>query len=102
MIVRAGVVVFGFWGLWACARQATYPLTCVLRGDWAQAAPALIDLLTVTGPVLLLAAALVLCEGKLVRWIVPFPPREATCAQCGYSLKNLKSPICPECGADFK
>lgn len=49
-----------------------------------------------------LAFALFFVEGWVVRWIVPYPAREATCAQCGYSLKNLKSPICPECGADVR
>jgi len=40
-------------------------------------------------------------ERMLVRWIVPVPPRELGCPKCGYSLKGIKSPICPECGANL-
>ena len=40
-------------------------------------------------------------ERKLVRWIVPVPARDRTCPKCGYSLKGIKSPICPECGANL-
>ena len=102
MVVRAGIVAFAFWGLWGCATQITYPLSRLLQGDVPQMLLALIDWVSGSAPMLLLAAGLALFEGRLVRWIVPYPPREATCPQCGYSLKNLKSPICPECGADFK
>lgn len=38
----------------------------------------------------------------LSRWLVPPGLRGDTCPQCGYSLKQLKSPICPECGADVR
>jgi hypothetical protein len=45
---------------------------------------------------------LVLFERPLVRWLVPAGSPDHTCLNCGYSLKNLKSPICPECGADVR
>jgi hypothetical protein len=45
-------------------------------------------------------AGLVLFERLLVRWLIPSAGTGAECGNCGYSLKNLKSPICPECGAD--
>ncbi len=41
-------------------------------------------------------AGLALLSGPMVRWLVPVRLNE--CPQCGYGLKNLKSPTCPECG----
>jgi hypothetical protein len=52
---------------------------------------------------LFLAAALVFLEKPLVRWLVPASAGgENTCPKCGYSLKNLKSPVCPECGMNLR
>ena len=28
--------------------------------------------------------------------------RDVTCPQCGYNLRNLSSPVCPECRQDLK
>ncbi len=39
---------------------------------------------------------------RLARWLVPSGVRGDECPNCGYSLKHLKSPICPECGADVR
>lgn len=39
---------------------------------------------------------------RLARWLVPPGVRGDECPHCGYSLKHLKSPICPECGADVR
>jgi hypothetical protein len=47
-------------------------------------------------------AAIIFFERTLVRWIVPMPRRDAGCPACGYSLKDLKSPICPECGTNLR
>lgn len=46
------------------------------------------------------ATLLLVFERRLAAWLVPMPTPGNVCHQCGYSLKNLKSPICPECGAD--
>jgi hypothetical protein len=46
--------------------------------------------------------ALGVLSRRLAAWIVPAGLRMDGCPQCGYSLKNLKSPICPECGADVR
>ena len=46
------------------------------------------------------AGALALFSRAIARWIVPGMPREPECPNCGYSLKNLKGTVCPECGAD--
>jgi len=43
--------------------------------------------------------ALILLERPLIRWLIPDPPRG--CPNCGYSLQGLRSPVCPECGADL-
>ena len=48
---------------------------------------------------LALAGLLWLIERPLVKWLVP--PPQPGCPNCGYSLRNLKTPICPECGADI-
>ena len=50
---------------------------------------------------LVTALALLLLERRLSRWLVPMPTPDHVCHQCGYSLKNLKSPVCPECGVDL-
>lgn len=50
---------------------------------------------------LFIAFALMILEQRLVRWLVPMPTPDHVCHQCGYSLKNLKSPVCPECGVDL-
>jgi hypothetical protein len=50
-----------------------------------------------------LAGAVLLMERPLVRWLVPVSGMgEHACPKCGYSLKNLKSPVCPECGMDLR
>lgn len=49
-----------------------------------------------------LAAAVMLIEGPLVRWLVPIGQRENSCPRCGYALKDLKSPVCPECGLNMQ
>ncbi len=50
-----------------------------------------------------LAAALVFLEKPLVRWLVPISVGgDNACPKCGYSLKNLKSPVCPECGMNLR
>jgi len=46
-------------------------------------------------------AALIAFERPLVRWLVPRVAGGHVCLNCGYSLKNLRSPICPECGTDI-
>lgn len=48
------------------------------------------------------AAVLAFGGRGIARWIVPVPSPVGTCPQCGYSLKNLKSPICPECGLSLR
>ena len=50
-----------------------------------------------TFSLLLLALALWLAQQRLARLVVPDLGR--TCPECGYSLRNRKSPGCPECGA---
>ncbi len=44
------------------------------------------------------AIGLRLLEKRLIAFLAPLPSRG--CPQCGYSLVNLRSPICPECGSD--
>jgi hypothetical protein len=51
---------------------------------------------------LVLAAIVLLLEKRLVRWIVPIGSRDNACPRCGYALKDLKSPVCPECGLDLR
>ena len=53
-------------------------------------------------PRVLFLVALVLCERRLASWIVPVGRAENLCLNCGYSLKDLKSPICPECGTNLR
>jgi hypothetical protein len=46
----------------------------------------------------IVAVVLWLCQNILARLIVPRVG--PTCPECSYSLRNLKSTRCPECGAD--
>lgn len=41
-------------------------------------------------------ATIMVLSRHIVRWVIPVPVQE--CPNCGYELKNLKSPTCPECG----
>ena len=49
-----------------------------------------------------LIAVAVLLERPIVRWIVPLGPSQNVCPRCGYALKDLKSPVCPECGLNLR
>lgn len=43
---------------------------------------------------------IVVLERRLLSWLVPAP--KPGCPNCGYPVKNLRSPICPECGTDLR
>lgn len=99
MVVRALAALFAVW----VAQQSFGDLSGGIYEALTNGAVGTLILAVVTHlPLILLAVVTLLGSRALANWIVPYPAREATCPQCGYSLKNLKSPICPECGADFK
>lgn len=62
----------------------------------------LLSALVQFGPLGLLVVAMLLLEKRLVRWLVPPGTRMDMCRSCGYSLRNLRSPVCPECGTDVR
>lgn len=47
-------------------------------------------------PALAIALMLLLSERRLVAWLVPLPKDD--CPACGYSLDQITTPKCPECG----
>lgn len=53
-------------------------------------------------PVFAFALAALVFQRRIARWIIPDGFRVDVCPACGYSLKNLNSPICPECGSDVR
>jgi len=61
-----------------------------------QPLPALRAELAMIASLWLPAAALVVLEPRLVRWLAPIP--DAACPRCGYALEALKGDTCPECG----
>jgi hypothetical protein len=102
IIARSLIALFGAWvalGAVAGIGQIFQP---IYSGGIQFLVPGIWNFLTTDVPQLLLVAALFLLEQRLVRWIVPMPSRHAACPTCGYSLKDLKSPICPECGTSLR
>ncbi len=64
----------------------------------------IIDLFARPMRLVLPGLVLALASRRLAAWIVPAGGaglRADGCPHCGYSVKNLKSPICPECGGDL-
>lgn len=53
-------------------------------------------------PAILFATLLILFEKRIIRWLVPTPPPSTACPKCGYPMKDLRAPICPECGTDLR
>jgi hypothetical protein len=62
----------------------------------------LVPVLAIMAAFWLPAAILAWISRPLARWLVPVPGPMNECPQCGYSLKKLNSPICPECGLTLR
>lgn len=98
MIVRSCIVAYAAWAIYKIVPVLwSVILGAMQGGGWVYFQNVGVV------PVLMCVLALVFfgVERWVVRWIVPLPAREQACPKCGYSLKNLKSPICPECGTDL-
>ncbi len=50
-------------------------------------------------PLCIVAIAMLVLQRPMARLIAG--PLESGCPKCGYSLRNLKSKRCPECGSDL-
>lgn len=107
IVVRFLIVLYG---VWCCYNVATGPIGSILNtlANLSNNAGMVGSLLVghVTAYMSLLSefallAALIWQEKRLVRWIVPIGDSDQLCSKCGYSLKDLKSPICPECGTNL-
>lgn len=91
-----------------CVFKALWELSDALGGDvypgWPGGVGGVIERVFENGlgigVWLVSALSLLMLERRLSRWLVPMPAPDHVCHQCGYSLKNLKSPVCPECGVD--
>lgn len=101
MIVRGFIALMGVWIVWELAGNIGQTLQQLFDTSWGNPIGVLIYLLLRIIPAMLVLAAMVFFHGHLVRWIVPMPSRHAGCPTCGYSLRDLKSPICPECGTSL-
>ena len=102
IIVRSFIALFGAWIAWGAVvglGQILYPLFGSGIDFFFQA---VLNFLFQHVPALLLIVALIVFEQRLVRWIVPTPRPDTSFPKCGYSLKDLKSPICPECGTSLR
>lgn len=102
IIVRSLIAMFAAWMLWGAVVGLGTILQPMLEGGVAYLFQGLWNFLTLHVPVLILVAAMVLLEQRLVRWIVPVPGPDHLCPTCGYSLRDLESPICPECGTSLR
>lgn len=98
IIVRSCIVVFAAWSLYKLI-----PVVWASIMSAAQGGSLVYFQNSGVVPLLMCVLAIIFAgvERWVVRWIVPLPARELACPKCGYSLKNLKSPICPECGTDL-
>lgn len=104
-LARTGVRVV----VMLCVVKALWTLSDAIAGEVFSSWPGgvggvferVIDNGLAMGVWLVSALALLLLERRLSRWLVPMPTPDHVCHECGYSLKNLKSPVCPECGVDL-
>ncbi len=100
--LRAALFLFAAWVAYAAAGLCGQFLQQTFAFGLAAALPSGANILAFSGPEILLVVVLFLLESRIVRWIVPLPPRHSGCPKCGYSLKDLKSPVCPECGTNLR
>ena len=102
IIVRSLIALFGAWVLWGAAVGLGAVLQPMYMGGPEYLVAGLWNFLAGYVPSLLLALVMFFFEKRLVRWIVPTGDSGQLCSKCGYSLKDLKSPICPECGTNLR
>jgi hypothetical protein len=97
-LARAGLVL---WGLWVSLRAAGAVWDFVQLAMIGNPVQVLVHpLLGALGDLGIWAVALLL-HGRIVRWVVPMGKPADVCPRCGYSLRNLRGGVCPECGLDL-
>lgn len=99
--VRSVIALVAAWIGWGAVVWFGQTLQQISESGVANVFGVLLFFLLQFVPQLLLLLAAVIFHGPLVRWIVPTPLPDHSCPKCNYSLKDLKSPICPECGTSL-
>jgi hypothetical protein len=105
IVLRTAVVLWVVWTLWLSMESVVANMGMVAHLGDLPGSSVLTWALDLGLPLvirLMLAAIVVFMEKRLVRWIVPLGDRGGECPRCGYVLKDLKSPVCPECGLDLR
>ena len=108
IVVRFLIVLYGVMCCYDLARgQVGTTLSVLLNGsnnagNWGFVLLNELGGYVRSSPEFALLAVLLWQETRLVRWIVPLGDSGTLCSKCGYSLKDLKSPICPECGTNLR
>lgn len=102
VLVSVGMAIAAFTiSLSSAAQSALGTNAAGLGGFFPGTNWALVVLAAVLGAGhwLFLALGLRFFEKRLIRWLVPNTVvAKNICPACGYNVKNLNSPVCPECG----
>lgn len=98
MLLRGASAAVVLYGVLQVGRDAANGLYGLIQGNFYGP---FMEILGSSVAFIIPGVLLGLTSNRIARWIVPAGLRTDGCPHCGYSLKNLKSPICPECGNDI-
>lgn len=91
------------WLAWIVGEQFFYFVSGVLYNPLSQTLNNLGEGIFLYRSVHIIGGILILhFSRRLAFWLIPDGFRNDLCRACGYSLKTLKSPVCPECGANIR
>jgi hypothetical protein len=102
IIVRFGIALLVLWFAWNFIGWLSQTFQSVYEFGFANLPSTLVVFVIQFLPSLFLVSSLFFFHDNLVRWIVPIPRPDHLCPKCNYSLKDLRSPICPECGTNLR
>jgi hypothetical protein len=94
-LLRITALLMAVWGLLGFLNALLEHLPHLLTGG----SPIVLAWMAMPLRWLVLAAALVFMERRLLTWIFPLPRQG--CPQCGYPIAGRSFDVCPECGLNL-